>query len=256
MDPLDPVEALRDVDPLRARTQSLRASGDGASSRFPVRAFRNSPTRNSHIRYYTVETWNRPYGLQDGQTLALELRQRAQRGRFGVAAQQQSAIDPLTQSTHFGRRSKSSRSARCSSPSSSASPAFYDQSSSPEPRKRAAAAADSADPRGTRETATEAPRGPAPRPRRRRCARRSCERGRREGVLLQKVGRNGEIGGDAVEIAVRKEPRLQRGLLRAVAEVAERRGGFRRVQLRVLVEEVQKGENRGDARRDVAPRGF
>ena len=59
-----------------------------------------------------------------------------------------------------------------------------------------------------------------------------------------------------MEIAVRKEPRLQRGLLRAVAEVAERRGGFRRVQLRVLVEEVQKGENRGDARRDVAPRGF
>ena len=184
------------MDPLRARTQSLRASGDGASSRFPVRAFRNSRTRNSHIRYYTVETWNRPYGLQDGQTLALELRQRAQRGRFGVAAQQQSAIDPLTQSIHFGRRSRSSRSARCSSPSSSAPPAFYGQSSSLEPRKRAAAAADSADPRGTRSTATEAPRGPAPRPRRRRCARRSCERGRREGILLQTAGRNGEIGGD------------------------------------------------------------
>lgn len=143
----------------------------------------------------------------------------------------------MTQSIHFGRRSRSSRSARCSSPSSSAPPAFYGQSSPLEPRKRAAAAADSADPRGTRSTATEAPRGPAPRPRRRRCARRSCERGRKRGILLQKVGRNGEIGGDAVEIA-------------------ERRGGFRRVQLRVLVEEVKKGENRGDARRDVAPRGF
>lgn len=90
----------------------------------------------------------------------------------------------------------------------------------------------------------------------RRDRRRSCERRRKRGILLQKVGRNGEIVGDAVEIAVQKETRLQRGLLRAVAEVAERRGGFRRVQLRVLVEEVKKGENRGDARRDVAPRGF
>ena len=64
---------------------------------------------------------------------------------------------------------------------------------------------------------------------------------------------DGEIGGDGAESAVRGEPRLQRELLRAVAE---RRGGFRRVQLRVLVEEVKNGENRGDARRDLAPRGF
>lgn len=52
---------------------------------------------------------------------------------------------------------------------------------------------------------------------------------------------------------MREEPRLERELLRAVAE---RGGGVRRVQLRVLVEEVKNGENRGDARRNLAPRGF
>ena len=69
-----------------------------------------------------------------------------------------------------------------------------------------------------------------------------------QSVLLQELRTDAEIRGDRAEVAVRQQTRLASHLQRAVAE---RRGGFRRVQLRVLVEEVKNGENRGDPRGHV-----
>lgn len=63
-------------------------------------------------------------------------------------------------------------------------------------------------------------------------------------VLLQKGDGHGEVGGEVGEVVVQGGLRLQRG------------GGVRRVQLRVLVEEVKKGENRDEARRGLGPLEF